>query len=132
MAFHPENMEKVSDSDVPTEQWYHVAIKTVTEAPSKTTGRNQATIVMAVQEEPYTGTRLITWISLEPHDLRTIKKWYKACRYTPGPEGHDPEQLVGRELYVKPTAQKNPVEGVPPYQIAEWNIAPLDEGKPLK
>jgi hypothetical protein len=131
MAMHPDNMQEVKD-DVPVGSWLHVRVKAVTEGQSQTSGREQATVVFAIQEEPYVGKTLVTWPSLEPGNLSYLKKLYAACGYNPGPEGHDPEKIINCELFVKPVEQKKKVEGVPPYQIPEWNLAPIADGKPLK
>lgn len=134
MALHTDDMEKVQDwgENPPPDQWYHVRFKKVEEKPSANSGEPTAYFQLSIQEEPYVGRVILDLASLQPHALAKLKAYYKACEvdqaFSGG--GHDPEWLLDRECYVKPSGKI--VNNENRLEVKPHNIAPLREGKPQK
>lgn len=131
MALHAENMNQVQDwgESVPPDTWYHVRISKVEEKES-TTGNPKVQLVLKVQDEPFVGRTIPDSPSLQAHALMKIKAYYTACEYFPGPEGHDPEMLLDRECFVKPTEQM--LQGEKRLDIKPHHIKSLRDGRPQK
>jgi hypothetical protein len=94
-------------------------------------GEPKIIVLCKIQDEgKFLGYTVQIHSSLQPHALRGLKALYKAVGYTPGPEGHDPQNLVDGEFYGTGTqgeyAGKNgPVKT---FNIAPWNIKSVNEG----
>lgn len=131
MALHTENMAEIKDSGemVPEKFWYHVRISKAEEGVSST-GGPVVKLNLKIQDEPNIGRVIPDTASLQPQALFKLKAYYTACDYTPGAEGHDPEQLLDRECFVKPTIRL--YEGEQRYDIAPHHIKPLRDGRPQK
>lgn len=131
MALHAENMLEVKSQgeSVEVNKWYHVRVSKVEE---RTSGTGNATVLLLlkVQDEPFVGRTIPVICSLQPQALFSLKAFYEACEYTPGAEGHDPEQLLDRECFVKATEKI--VDGEPRIDIKSYNIKPLRDGRPQK
>jgi hypothetical protein len=122
MALHTEvDMTNVAaPDDLVPEGTYHVRISEVKEEISK---QEKPVIVFTfkIQDEgPAYGRTVRVWASLQSNALFTLKGIYKACGYTPGPEGHDPDKVLDCELYlsvVHGMYNGNPSINIPPYSF---------------
>jgi len=130
-----QDMTKVEKwGDVPNEGWYRVRVdKVVDQAKdgsgpllSKESSEPICMIYMKVQNEPHVGRLIMDLPSLQPHALSKLKAYYDAVGYIPGPEGHDPERLVGGELFVK--VEHDLYKGEKRAKVAPYNIKSLTEG----
>lgn len=132
MAMHGTDMSQISDwgDMVEPDVWYHVRIAKVTEDVSTTSGEGIVKMSLKIQDEPYVGRVIPDNPSLQTHALFKLKAYYKACEYFPGPEGHDPEQLLDRECFVRPSIRK--LGGEDRYDIKPHHIKPFREGRPQK
>lgn len=130
MTIHRDNMNEVPDwgENVPPDTWYHVRVAKVEEKASANSGEPTAYFQLKVLDEPYVGRVILDNASLAKHALGKIKNYYKATDYFPGPEGHDPEQLLDRECYVKPTGRV--YKGGARLEIAPHNIRSVRDGRP--
>lgn len=130
MAMHSDNMDSVKDqNENPTQGiWYHVKVTKVEEAVSKESNSPIIKLQLKIQDEPFVGRLLFANPSLQAHALFNLKAYYTGAEYFPGPEGHDPEKLLDREFYVKPTGKV--VGGEERLEIKAHNIKPLRNGRP--
>ena len=129
------DMTKVEKwGDVAPEGWYKVRVEKVVdraksgEGPLLSDESNQpiCMLYMKVQNEPHVGKLLMDIPSLQPHALAKLKAYYEAINYIPGPEGHDPERLVGGELFIK--WEHDTYKGEKRGKVAPYNIKSLNEG----
>ena len=128
MARHTEDMSTVQKwGEALPKGWYHVRADKVTEGMSST-NNPVVNINWKVQEEPYVGRIIFDNPSLQPHALAKLKAIYEAVDYLPGPEGHDPEEITGRECYVY--ADQEVYEGVVRNKITPTGYRGLSRGKP--
>lgn len=112
------------------EGWYKCRCAKVEVADSKNTpGEKVVWITNVVQEEPHTGAHILDFASLQAHALAKLKAYYEAAGYTPGPEGHDPETLVGREYYVLNTPEV--YQGTERNKVPPYGVRSIQEGKPI-
>lgn len=129
MTQHTQDMSTVAKwgENVP-EGWYHARIEKIEEKASQATpGEQVVWITLKVQNEPHVGRVITDFASLQPHALAKLKAYYSSVNYNPGPEGHDPEKLVGGELYVLTTEemyQGQKRSKVPPYGIKSMQDGP--------
>jgi hypothetical protein len=132
MALHAENMNEVQSNTemVPVDVWYHVRISKAEEGVSNTSGEPTVKLNLKIQDEPHIGRIIPDTASLQKHALFKLKAYYVATEYTPGSEGHDPEQLLDRECFVKPSSRM--VEGTPMYDIKPHHIKSLRDGRPQR
>lgn len=101
MALHTENMSNVqAPGDLKPEGWYHVRVAKVTEKESSTGNPIVELHLKINQPESMVGQMLFDRPSLQAHALFSLKAYYKAMNYNPGPEGHDPEKLLDAEFWV--------------------------------
>ena len=130
MTIHTDNMEKVQDwgENPPADTWYHVRISKVEEVLSKMSGEPTVNLSLKILDEPYVGRVIFDTASLQPHALFKLKAYYGACEYFPSAEGHDPEQLLDRECYVKPLGKI--YQGEARLDIKPFNIKPVRGGRP--
>ncbi|PYV24281.1 MAG: hypothetical protein DMG27_13315 [Acidobacteria bacterium] len=94
------------------------------------TGRKAWWYVLQCLEEPWVGYTLAVPCSLEPNDVALLKALYEACHYNPGAEGHDPEQILGCEIYAKPTCET--YQGDERVTVRWFNIREVTEPLPLR
>jgi hypothetical protein len=128
MALHTQDMSTVPvwGENVP-EGWYHGRIEKVEEKASQNTpGEMVVWITLKVQNEPHVGRVITDFASLQPQALAKLKAYYKAVNYNPGPEGHDPDKLVGGEVYVCIT--EDMYQGQKRSKVAPWGIKSMQEG----
>ena len=134
MTIQQGDMSKVAKwGDVPPEGWYRVRVEKVVDQDkgggpllSKESSEPICMLYLRAQNEPHVGRLIMDIPSLQPHALAKLKAYYEAVNYIPGPEGHDPEKLVGGELFVK--VDKDIYQGEPRAKIAPYNIKSLNEG----
>lgn len=101
MALHNDNMGEVSKWGDPLPAGsYRVRIESATEGPSKESGNPMVTLKLVCQDEPHVGRVIMDYPSLQKGALAKLKAYYEAVDYNPGPEGHDPSTLQGKELYI--------------------------------
>jgi hypothetical protein len=123
---YQQDMSKVEKfGDLLPEGWYHVRIE---KGEERMSGSNQPTwaLWMKVQNEPHVGRTVWDNPSLQSHALAKLKAYYEACGYTPGPEGHEPLELNGRECWVKVTHKM--YDGEKRSEIAPYNIRSMQDG----
>jgi hypothetical protein len=130
MALHTDNMEKVQDwgENPPPDIWYHVRIVKAEEGLSKESNEPVVNLHLKIQDEPYIGRVMFDSVSLQKHALFKLKAYYGACEYYPAETGHDPDQLLDRECYVKPLGKMH--KGESRLDIKPFNIKPLRGGRP--
>lgn len=81
---------------------YHVRVAKIEEKDSANSGKPMLVFTFKIQDEgPAFGRQVSAFASLQPNALFTLKGIYKACGYSPGAEGHDPNNCIDCELYVK-------------------------------
>jgi hypothetical protein len=110
------------------EDWYHIRVAKVTEAPSKESGEPCAFMQLLVQEEPLVGASILDHCSLQPQALAKLKAYYIAIGKGILPNGHDPELLTDGECYVKVLHKQ--YKGETRMEIPPYGIRSLAEGKP--
>jgi hypothetical protein len=151
MALYQHDISAVADMGVPVSRgWKHFRVEFLGERPSgNTPGENNLCFNLICQTEPEVGRVVFTPLSLQAHALMGLKALYKACGYTPGPEGHDPTTIDGAECYGKvdwddydPTTKKSKpmpatqTEVMAEHQIrakiAPWNYRSMREGVPAR
>lgn len=100
MAIHQTDMSQIpAADDLIPEGSYRFRIASAEEKDSEA-GKPMVVYQLKVQDEgPAFGRNAMVFASLAPTALMTIKSMYKACGYNPGPEGHDPENIIDMELY---------------------------------
>lgn len=131
---YQHDMTKVEAwGDSVPEGWYKVRVDKVkctdesgAQLLSKESGEPLVHIFLKAQNEPHVGRVIWQSASLQPHALAALKAFYTAVGYAPGPEGHDPERLVGGELFVK--VELETYQGTKRPKIAPYNIRSLQEG----
>lgn len=130
MALHTEDMNKVQDwgENPPPDVWYHVRVAKVEEKNSENSGQPAVYIQLKIKDEPLIGRVILDNCSLQAHALAKLKAYYSACDYHPGPEGHDPEQLLDRECFVRPNGKI--MNGESRLEVKPHNIKPLSSGRP--
>ena len=131
-------MGKLLQNDMSKEQkfgdlvpcgWYHVRIDKVTIKDSATTpGAKVAWFNAKIQNEPLVGRVVPINASLQSHALSTLKGIYDAAGYTPGPEGHDPEQVLNGEMLI--CVEHDVYQGQKRTKVPGWGIKSLQEGLP--
>lgn len=124
MTTYNDNMEEVAAPDelVP-EGIYHVRVSEVKEETSDK-GNPMLVFTFKIQNEgPAFGRTVRIWASLLPNALFTLKGIYKACGYNPGQGGHDPQNTIDCELYLKVVHQL--YKGNPAINIPPWSLKPL-------
>jgi hypothetical protein len=135
MSVQQHDMSKVQKwGDVPPEGWYRVRVEKVQDQAkdgsgpllSKESNEPIVMIYLRAQNEPFVGTLIMDMPSLQPHALAKLKAYYEAINYIPGPEGHDPERLIGGELFVK--VEHDTWQGEKRAKVAPYNIKSLQDG----
>lgn len=119
MALRQDNMQTVSKWGDPLPKGsYHFRITKVEEGTSTTSNEPMVTVTLTCQEEPHVGRTILDFVSLQKHALAKLKAYYEAVDYNPGPEGHDPAELLNKELYCyldQDVYQGNTRNKVPPF-----------------
>lgn len=131
MALHTEhNMEDVAaPGEIVPAGNYHVRVSKVEEKDSTTSGQPIAIFQCKIQDDgPQFGRMLFIIASLQPHALFSLKAVYNAAGYKPGAEGHDPEQVLDSEFYVKVEIEKDPKSGEDRNKIPPNGIRSLSKG----
>lgn len=130
MPMYTHDMGKVQKwGELVPEGWYHVKIQKGEEKNSDNTpGEKVWWYHCRIQQEPLVGALIMINCSLQAHALATLKAIYEACGYSPGPEGHDPETVVGGEMLVK--VEHQIYKGEQRAKVAPYNIRSLTEGVP--
>lgn len=101
MTKHSDDMSGVSKWGDPLPKGsYHFRIEKVEERTSELSGNPVVRLHLKCQEEPFVGRVVVDDVSLQKQALAKLKAYYEAVDYNPGPEGHDPETLLGKELFV--------------------------------
>ncbi len=129
------------EGEIPADGAYLVRVSEVKETDSagnpllSNKGEPKVVIIAKIQDEgKYTGFPITFHASLLPHALRTLKAIYGAVGYTPGPEGHDPQNILDGEFYVYGEAQEyDKPDGSgkgKSFNIAPWNIKSVAQGPP--
>lgn len=110
------------------EGWYHFRLTKI-EGPvkSKSSGEDQLIFTFKCQEEPFVGRNQMDFVSLQPHALAKLKSYYSAAGYNPGPEGHDPDNILEAEYYL--LLVEDTYEGQKRSKIPPWGIRAIEEGK---
>ena len=127
-AMHTQDMSSVAKwgENVP-EGWYHIRIEKVEEKESTNTpGERVVWITGKVQNEPFVGRVITDFASLQAQALAKLKAYYSAVGYNPGPEGHDPDKLIGTEVYV--LVQEDVYQGQKRSKVVPWGIKSMQEG----
>jgi hypothetical protein len=73
--------------------------------------------------------------SLQPHALFNLKAIYEACKYHPGPEGHDPAMVHGSEIICKVEHEEYPKGQTPPVirpRVKPYNIKSITDPIPTR
>jgi hypothetical protein len=126
MTLQQTDMSKVEKwGEVLPKAWYAVRISKVEEGMSKQ-NQPKVSLQLKVTSEPLVGRILFDEVSLQPHALAKLKAYYEAVGYKPGPEGHDPETLLDRELFV--LADQEVYEGITRNKIPPYGIRSLQDG----
>lgn len=128
MAKHSDNMGSVTvGGDVLPKGWYHFRVDKVEDGlVSKNSGAPMCKVILKVQAPDDLAGRAVTLFpSLQPNALMQLKGLYKATGYEPGPDGHDPEELNGREFFGK--VDHEVYQGEARAKIAPYNMKPLTE-----
>lgn len=127
------DMSKVEKwGDLLPEGWYKFRVDKVKDNEggqpllSKESSQPQVALYLKVQNEPFVGRIMVDYPSLQPHALAKLKAYYEACNYIPGPEGHDPERLLGCEFFAK--VDHDTYQGEKRPKISPFNIKSLQEG----
>lgn len=90
-------------------------------------GNPKVDFVCKIQDEgPAMGRPLYITASLQAHALFTLKAIYSAVGYNPGPEGHDPSQVLDGEMYVN--VKHKTYEGKPSMDIQASGIRSVSKG----
>jgi hypothetical protein len=127
MAIRNDNMADVQKWGEPIPKGsYKFRIEKATEQQSST-GNDIVRLHLKCQEEPYVGRVVVDDVSLQKHALAKLKAYYDAVDYTPGPEGHDPETLAGKELYVY--VDQDVYEGVTRNKVPPFGPRHIMKGK---
>ena len=128
MPMLPQDMSKVQDwGEVLPEGSYHVRIEKVEiKASENSPGEQVVWITNKIQQEPLVGRVITDFASLQPQALAKLKAYYKAVGYNPGPEGHDPDKLIGGELYI--LLQHDIYQGQQRGKVVPWGIKSMQEG----
>jgi Protein of unknown function (DUF669) len=129
MATYEDDMSTVPAPDelVP-EGTYHVRVAKIEEKVSENSGNPMLVFTFKIQDEgPAFGRQVAAFASLQKNALFTLKGIYKACGYTPGPEGHDPEKCLDSELYVK--VQHEMRNGSPQLKLPPYGFKSLTDPK---
>lgn len=135
MSLHPEtNMADVPEQGelVPVGD-YLVRVSSVKEDISRTSKMPIVNFEMKIQDEgPNLGRPLYITASLQSHALFMLKAIYTAAGYKPGPEGHDPEQVLDSSFYVhvehKDGEKGTEYEGQKFHDIKPQFVRSLDKG----
>lgn len=128
MAIRQDNMATVQKwGEALPKGTYHVRVSKGEEATSES-GNPIYNLHMVVQEEPYVGRVIFDPISLQAHALSKLKAYYEAVDYNPGPEGHDPDTLIGREFFV--TVDTDVYQGVTRNKVPPYGPRSIMKGKP--
>jgi hypothetical protein len=138
---HTQDMSQVADQgEVQDEGAYLVRVSEVQEtAPDGTplvsegSGAPKVIFVLKIQDEgKWLGSQVRVHASLQAHALFNLKAIYSAAGYKPGPEGHDPSQVLDSEFYIyvkqkdyddPNTGEKRKVTDIP-----TWGIKSLAAG----
>lgn len=128
MAMLPQDMSKAQVwGDVLPEGWYHIRVEKVElKESANTPGEQVVWITGKVQNEPFVGRILTDFASLQPQALAKLKAYYNAVGYQPGPEGHDPDRLIGGELYV--LLQHDVYQGATRAKVVPYGIRSMQDG----
>jgi hypothetical protein len=128
MAMLPQDMSKAQAwGEVLPEGWFHVRVEKVeVKESANTPGEQVVWLTSKVQNEPNVGRVITDFCSLQPQALAKLKAYYTAVGYAPGPEGHDPDKLVGGELYV--LIQHDTYQGQVRSKVVPWGIKSMQEG----
>jgi len=132
MAQHQHNMDQVpAAGELLPEGWYQFRVKEVddSEEAKDSNGEQRCKLQLVVQQpDQYVGRTTFDNPSLDNEmGLGTLKAYYKAVNYRPGPEGHDPQNLRDGEFwaFVKHNEGK---DGNTYANIAFWSIRSLQQG----
>lgn len=109
------------------EGWYRGRISEVSVEDSKNSpGEKTLHVTLVCQDEPHVGRQLRDFPSLKASALGKLKNYYKAIGYNPGPEGHDPDKLVGCEVYFK--VEHEVYQGETKAKIPGYGIRAINDG----
>jgi hypothetical protein len=137
---HTQDMSQVADTgEVQDPGNYLVRVSEVRETNSDGTqlmsesGGEKVIFLLKIQDEgKWLGSQLQIHASLQPHALFNLKAIYNAAGYKPGPEGHDPQEVLDSEFYVyvrhreyedRQSGQKRTGTDIPP-----WGIRSIAQG----
>lgn len=127
MPTYNQDVSKVEKwGDAVPEGWYHVRVEKGEERKSESSGEPMWCVWLKAQHEPMVGRIIFDMPSLQPHALAKLKAYYDAVGYTPGPEGHDPENLNGKELYV--LVQHEVYQGSTRAKVLPYGIKSMSDG----
>lgn len=123
MAFKSQNLNQVAAyGDQVAEGCYHFRVDKLQD-----TEKDVWLMYLKVQTEPFVGRSVRErFDDTNQTSLAKMKSYYKACGYEPGPEGHDPEHILGGEFYAVVT--HNTSGGTTYANIAPWSIRSIQEG----
>jgi hypothetical protein len=118
--------------DLVPEGSYRVRVSQVEEKESANSGNPMVEFTFTIQDEgPSLGRTIKSWPSLQSHALNHLKSIYKACNYSPGPEGHDPAQCLDSEIYIGVVHGKRADTGDIAQSIPPYSYRPLT-GQPWR
>jgi len=100
MTLFRDNMETIPEAGVVVDEGqYRFRISKVDEKVNEDTGAVTIAVQCKIQDEgTWLGETVFLNCSLEKFGLRVLKTLYAATGYKPGPDGHDPTELVDREF----------------------------------
>lgn len=131
MAMQTQDMSKVfAANDLIPEGWYQGRIKAVDDDKVDTNNERRCGLQVAIQQpEDFVGQMVFDNPSLDnPMGLKTLKAYYKAVGYNPGPEGHDPQNLLDGEFWFYIIHNEDKKTGNTYANVAFWSIRALREG----
>jgi hypothetical protein len=128
-----------AEGEVPEKGTYLVRVSEVVETDKdgnpllSAKGEPKIIVKSKIQDEgKFFGHTIAQHVSLQPHALRGLKAIYTACGYMPGPEGHDPQQILDSTFYVYGEPQDLDTDNgtIKTFNIAPWNIKSVQDGPP--
>jgi hypothetical protein len=107
------------------EGWYQFRIDKVNAEAKSKEGNPVCQVNFKAQNEPFVGRVIAQKFSLQAHALGALKSLYAAVDYNP--QGyHDPDEIVGRELFAKVSHEV--YQGETRAKIAPWDMKSINEG----
>ena len=134
------DMSQVADQgEVQDEGPYLVRVSKVQETDDagdvlkSDSGGEKVVFHLKIQDEgKWIGSVVKIHASLQAHALFNLKAVYSACGYRPGPEGHDPQEVLDGEFYIyikhKQYDDPNSGEKRTVTDIPTWGIKSTSDG----